>query len=267
MKFQTHSRRWASAIGAGCALAMLTAPLAQSALVGQLGILDLTANGGINPATNEAWKYGDTYRLVFITSTSVNSADSAMDSITAWNAAVQSIANAANNSGTTGPDLSTVTWNIVGSSADVDARDNTSTNPNVNSGYGIFAMNGSTVIANNFDMLWDSVVRDERPEWTENGDHMSGVSEAVPWSFTGTSGNGTADGSLYLKDTSGGGNIRQGRNQDDHHWINASITGANWSDSGALSVYGMSETLTVIPEPSTALLIGLGGLALLRRRR
>ena len=32
-------------------------------LTSELGILDLTANGGINPATGAAWASGDTYRL------------------------------------------------------------------------------------------------------------------------------------------------------------------------------------------------------------
>ena len=40
--------------------------LAQLPLTSQLGILDLTANGGTNPSTGAAWKDGDTYRLVFI---------------------------------------------------------------------------------------------------------------------------------------------------------------------------------------------------------
>ncbi len=260
MNPQNPGRDLGAAIG--CALSLIAATPALAALTGQLGILDLTANGGINPGTGEAWKYGDQYRLVFISSVAVDPNDSAMNSIDAWNAAVQTIANNA-----TGQNLSSVTWNIVGSTLAVDARDNTSTNPTVDVGHPIFAMNGSSAIANNFTELWDGTVPTNRPAWTENGDHMDDVSAAVPWSLTGTSGDGTADGSLYLKDTSGGGSIRQGRNQDSHHWINANITGANWTANEAFSVYGMSETLTVVPEPSAAVLLGVGGLALLRRRR
>jgi len=51
---------------AGLALA---AGSANAALTSQLGILDLTANGGINPATGFAWEAGDTYRFIFATST------------------------------------------------------------------------------------------------------------------------------------------------------------------------------------------------------
>ena len=264
MKINIHRYKRTLAAAAGCcALSMIAAAPAQAALTSQLGVLDLTANGGINPATGEQWKFGDTYRLVFITSVAVDPQNSAMNDISAWNAAVQTIANNA-----TGHDLSGVTWNIVGSTADVDARDNTSTNPTIDgSGHAIFAMDGSSAIANNFNDLWDGTVPDNRPAWTEDGDHMDDVAGAVAWSLTGTSGDGTADGSLYLKDTTDSGAIRQGRNQDGHHWINANITGANWSANTAFSVHAMSETLTVIPEPSTAVLLGLGSLALLRRRR
>lgn len=45
----------------------LTAPTANAALASQFGILDLTANGGINPNTGNAWAFGDQYRLAFYT--------------------------------------------------------------------------------------------------------------------------------------------------------------------------------------------------------
>jgi|GEM_PF-1406246 len=41
-------------------------------LSGQYGILDLTANGGINPNTGEAWQEGDQYRLAFYTSDTIS---------------------------------------------------------------------------------------------------------------------------------------------------------------------------------------------------
>jgi len=229
---------------------------ANAALAGQLGILD---TNGINPNTGVQWAAGDQYRLVFITSQGVGSSGTEWDDIATWNDAVQTIAD---NAG-----LGSVTWNIVGSTADVDARDNTLTNPNLHgTGHAIVAMDGSTVVANDYNQLWDGVVRSTRPEWTENGDNMSTVDDAVPWSLTGTAGDGTADGSLYLQNTADGGTIRQGRNQDTHHWINANITGANWSDTGPLSVYAMSETLTV-PEPGSLALLGVGGLLVAARRR
>ena len=52
-------------------LAFTTAS-AEEGLVSQHGILLLTANGGINPATGFEWEYGDEYRLVFATSMGIN---------------------------------------------------------------------------------------------------------------------------------------------------------------------------------------------------
>ena len=253
-KRQTYLRKWA----AGCALALLTAPLAHSAGTGQLGILDTS---GTNPNTGLEWEIGDQYRLVFISSTSVNPNDNAMDGMAAWNSAVQAIADTAG--------LGSVTWNIIGSTVDVDAQDNTSTNPTLDgTGHAIMAMDGSSVIENNFTDLWDVNAPVNIALFDENGVDKD-TSTAVDWPLTGTNFDGTADGSLYLQDTSVSGTIRQGRNDavEKAGWIDADTVGANWSDNKASSVYGMSDTLTVVPEASSALLIGLGGLVLLRRRR
>ena len=90
---------------------------------GQLGILDLSANGGINPATGAPWATGDTYRFAFITSASTTAESS---DITTYNTWVQGLADASSlNIGT----AQGVTWNVIGSTDTVDARDNTSTNP------------------------------------------------------------------------------------------------------------------------------------------
>jgi len=48
---------------------------ANAALTTELGILNLAANGGINPATGAAWAAGDTYRFAF-TSSGVTTATS-----------------------------------------------------------------------------------------------------------------------------------------------------------------------------------------------
>lgn len=46
---------------------VLTASAWAGPLAGQLGVLDLAANGGINPNTGVAWAAGDQYRLAFYT--------------------------------------------------------------------------------------------------------------------------------------------------------------------------------------------------------
>ena len=52
----------------------LTVGSANAALVGELGVMQPTADGGINPQTGLAWAAGDQYRLAFYTSTTRNSA-------------------------------------------------------------------------------------------------------------------------------------------------------------------------------------------------
>ncbi len=224
----------------------------------RLGILDLDANGGINPATGTPWKIGDPYRLVFISSTFVDPANSEANDIAYWNNAVQAIANSS-----TTYDLSGVTWKIIGSTGGtggVDARDNTSTNPAVDgTGHAIFAMDGSTVIENNFVDLWDGtapvnmggqVLRDE------NGVVLAD-SPAVNWPLTGTGWNGTRHGTAFLKDTSTSGSIRQGAPglTNGRGWIDANHTNANWFSNEAYSVYGMSEALTVQAPAATIISI------------
>ena len=114
----------------------------------QVGVLDpYLANGGINPATGQPWAEGDTYRLIFVTSgtTACNSSN-----IATYNAFVQGLANAAGLGG--------ATWKVVGSTATVDARDNTHTNPGVDgAGEPIVRMDGTFVIANNYADLWNGI--------------------------------------------------------------------------------------------------------------
>ena len=53
-------------------IALLASASSAVEVVGELGILDLTANGGINPNTGVAWAAGDTYRLAFHTDGKIN---------------------------------------------------------------------------------------------------------------------------------------------------------------------------------------------------
>ena len=108
------------------AVAMAVFAGSAQALEGQLGILTPGALSGNNPATGAPWAVGDQYRLAFFTSatTTAESAD-----IATYNAWVQGLANAS-----TAYDIGAddgVTWKVIGSTSEVDARDNTSTNPTV----------------------------------------------------------------------------------------------------------------------------------------
>ncbi len=90
-----------------------------AALASQLGILDLTANGGINPNTGEAWKAADRYHLAYVT-TGTRNAEST--DIADYNAFVQGDA--------TGEGLAVdingvpVSWFALGSTATTNAINN-----------------------------------------------------------------------------------------------------------------------------------------------
>ncbi len=229
-------KRWA--MGLALVVTFVCAGMVQAQLRCQLGILTEATLEGNNPATGEPWQAGDQYRLVFISSTFVDPNTNAANDIAYWNDAVQAIANSA-----TSNDLSSVSWKIIGSTSSVDARDNTSTNPNVDgTGHAIFGMNGS-VIENNFTDLWDGTAPQNMAWFDENGVALAD-STAVHYPLTGTGWNGTKHSTAFLKDatgTSGSNRIRQGfpTAQDGRGWIDASNVGAAWFDNVASSVYGM----------------------------
>ena len=194
----------------------------------ELGILDVTANSGINPATGAAWAFGDTYRLVFVTSgtTQATSAD-----IADYNAFVQAAADAS------ALGLADATWKVIGSTAAVDARDNTSTNTAVNgTGEAIFLLDGSTIVANDYADLWDNSL-DHQIDMDENG--TGGLTGRI---FAGTNTNGTARtrplGNTNPEDLK----VTTGEMHDPGgHWLVQYNSGTTaWH-----SVYGLSDPLTI----------------------
>lgn len=98
--------------GASAFAALMLATLAPAGaqLAGQLGVLDLTANDGINPATDAARAEGDSYRPVFVTSATTEATSSDTTTYND-NAFVQRVA----ASGATYPKLGNGLWKIVGS--------------------------------------------------------------------------------------------------------------------------------------------------------
>ena len=128
--------------------AVVSAPL-QS----QLGVLDLNANGGLNPATGEPWEAGDTYRLIFTTSGLTPATSSDIDF---YNAFVQDAADAT-EAFAIGTDDG-VTWKAIVSTESVDARDNTDTNIATDDpGEAIFLLDGKTLVAEDYASLYGPV--------------------------------------------------------------------------------------------------------------
>lgn len=220
-----------------------------AAVIGELGVLEDTANGGINPATGNPWAAGDTYRLIFITS-DLRTADST--DIEDYNSFVQTVAV---NAG-----YGSVTWSVVGSTASVSALNNTGTDPSVSAGVGIFNFN-NIKIADNNSALWDGGI-DNPVDYTEDNVLLPDFTNVA----TGTTPGGIqpADGRVLGGSGESPPKIQFGRSHfSDGRWTQS----FNGDASGEYNFYALSEELTVIPEPSSVALLGLGGLALLRRRR
>ena len=202
---------------------------------GQLGVLDLdNANGGVNPATGQPWAVGDTYRLAFITS---QTTDAQSTDISTYNSFVKSVA----ESSTAYPKLGNSLWNIVASTPEVDARDNTGTNPGEGTGVGIFLTDGTTKVADDNADLWNGNI-DSAIGLDENVNPL--VEDRV---FTGSNTNGTAlvaspDGNVALGETGTAG-VRTGRSdRNNGGWfVNFNTAGVNPN-----SVYAMSSLLRVI---------------------
>jgi hypothetical protein len=199
----------------------------------------LVSPDGLNP--------GAQYRIAFVTSgvrtaTSTNIAD--------YNAFV---ATEANLSGSLVAVLST-TWTAIASTATVDARDNTSTNPSSTTyptNIPIYLVDSSTIIANNYADLWDGSIGAPL-DLTQFG----GVRNSQVW--TGS----TFVGQVLSTHALGDGSPNRGVSTVEHTWWSQfEWTGATTQ----LPLYAISDVLTAVavPEPSAFLFVGLVGLSVL----
>ncbi len=214
----------------------------------QLGVLNVDANGGINPATGSLWAEGDQYRLVFVTSDRTNATSVFIDD---YNAFVQSVAEGS----AAFPSLGDVTWKVIGSTAVVDARDNTETNPGEDgTGVAIFKLN-SIKIADSYSDLWDGSI-DSGLNLTE--ENANSTSHDGAWGqyhglWTGTGIDGTALSQL------GSASPRVAlAGQTAAYWLNRGTSG----NTQLAYFYAMSELLTMrglvtlLNQPATGLVSG-----------
>lgn len=239
-----------SIVSAGVALATLaTASAAQAALV--VVPPDLAV--------------GAQYRLVFVTE---GKRDATSTDIDDYNNFVTSQVRLSILPGTTdtalyqalngaGIDPNTITWKAIGSTASVDARDNTGTNPTLSTGVPIYLIDGNRVANNNAD-LWDGSIE---TAINRTPDDLQLLNEPV---WTGTNNNGTAENGRL-----GGGPLGQVRYGLTSSITTEWITMADSNRFGVSRLYGISSVLTVptpavsVPEPSSLLgFITLGGLML-----
>ena len=129
------------------------------------------------------------------------------------------------------------TWTAIGSTAAVDARDNTGTNPTVSAGEPIFLLN-DTLIANNYADLWDNTIQTQinfteietvRNDFTWTGSNSLGLKD--PFGLTLGSATGVEVGQITSLTIP---------------WIAAGFSPTN---TDLKPLYAISGVLTVVPEP------------------
>ena len=200
--------------------------------------------------------HGDQYRIVFVTSTTIQATSS---DISTYNAHVTAAA-------ALNPDLAviegtveqTTTWTAIGSTDSVNARDNTSTT-GAGTGIGIYLLN-DTAIATELHRFvgWE-------PSPTFSTLTSRGTADPMPTARCGREPMVTDQQAMTLSVPQhrefGQGLISPAL----HTWINR-LSGSSWPNTDTYHLFAISGILTV-PEPSSTALLGLGGLALMLRRK
>ena len=188
---------------------------------------------------------GQSYRLAFVTSTT---RDATSTNIADYNSFVAAVA-----AGQTALAALGTTWTAIGSTATVDARDNTGTNPS-STGVPIYRLDDTRIADTNPD-LWDGVLS------SSLNINEAGTTEFVAV-WTGTDSSGVALSPLGTSNPEIGSALVTSAN-----WIQH-VTNPNDINS---RIYAISGELTVIPEPSSMMLVCIGATAVaawqLRRRR
>jgi hypothetical protein len=208
---------------------------------------------------------GDTFRMVFVTSTATNATST---NINTYNTFVTNIAkDLAGNTGSIVAQYVDWSWSVIGSTATVNAIDNTLTTwTDAAPGHPIFLVGGgSSKVADSYKDLWDgSILR--TISLNEKGVAAGSGSN---WRWSGTASNGSS-----LPSDGGQGPLgKVSSSWQTGPGAATSSTNTNWIQregdlaTSSYRLLAMSGAITVVPEPATLSMLALGGLAILRRRR
>ena len=207
-----------------------------------------TASAGLVISTPTGLNPGDHFRILFVTSSTTPASST---KISTYDTFVNTDANGATYNG------SVISWQAIGSTASVSAINHIGT-----TGDAVYLADGTKIASSDGTSgLWSGSLL-SAPNELQDGTSAGGVNV-----WTGTKSDGSAFTTLELGSTNplyGTSSFTVGGDGVTAGWLaNDTLAAGN-----NYHLYGISSDLVVpsaaaVPEPSTALLAGLGGLAAL----
>jgi len=188
---------------------------------------------------------GDQYRLAFLTS---GTRDAEPTDIAVYNAFVQSTADAV-------PELLSLgtTWKAIASTGSVDARDNTGTAADHTP---VFLLNDTILVDKAMD-LWNTDLVDLLHPLAIDELGQLNIRSQYDRVWTGTDSTGVASPHPI------GGHDTTYGHYDVVDSLYIDYLGRDSHDTNTYRFYGISQVLTVVPEPSSILLLSLAGMGAL----
>lgn len=214
------------------------------------------ARADLNINTPPGLSLGDQFRIVFVTQAITQATN---PNISYYNTFVNN--DAATQAGGSGNKVvyggTELTWSAIASTYEISAITNIGS-----FGVPVYLASGTLVSPN------------DTPTGLWSGSLLAPINEFLTAPifydtsvWTGTLPDGSAAGSFTLGSDSEFGSIPGLSNKSDEEWIETGATPSSFSNN----MYGISQVLTAVPEPSTSALVlagtALGGYVMWRRRK